>query len=191
VRVTTKRIRQFLLTTGDAIDPDTVPDTIQMYNSDGTPFNLDAIMALNASRRDVSVTTAALAAAANTGKLATRLSGGGESGAIDLSVGSLLTYITVSRPCRVRLYTSAAKRDADVARDRFTDPMNLGGKNAVEDHGCLTEFLLLSTLAMHNIPADYLFSETPGDDHIYYRIDNYDLAAGAVTVTLTVKDVER
>lgn len=191
MRITNKRIRQFLLTTGETVDPNTVPDTIQMYNSDGSPFNLDAVMALNSGRRNVVITTGSLTAAADTGKVSTRLAGGGSSGTVDLSVGALLTKIAVSKPSRVRLYTTAAHRDADIARNRFTDPMDFGGVGATPNHGCLTEFLLLTTLALENIPADYLYSAAAGDDNIYYRIDNYDLTAGPVTVTLTIKDVER
>lgn len=190
-RVSNKKIRQYLLITGEAVDPDLVPDVIQLYTDEGQPFNLDAVMALNASRRTLSKITASLAAAEDTGKLETRLAGGGESGVWDLGVGVLLTHISVDRPARIRFYTSAAKRDADVARDRFTDPMDLGGQNMSQDHGCLTEFLLMSELEMDNIPADYLTSSEALNDDIYYRIDNYDLVAGTVTVTVVVKDVER
>jgi hypothetical protein len=48
---------------------------------------------------------------------------------------------------------------------------------------------MISPLTLDNIPADYLFSGV-GDDDIYYRIENYDLTAGTVAVTLTVKDLE-
>lgn len=190
MRITNKRIRQFLLTTGDPIDPDTLPDTVQLYAEDGTPFNLPAVMALNTARRVLTITTAALTAAANTGLLSTRRRGGGESGAVDIAVAAVLLRIAVDRPCRVRFYTTAAKRDADLLRDRYTDPRDVGGRGMNEDHGCLSEFLLLTTLAMDNIPPDYLYSEVPGASTIYYRIDNYDLAAGPVNVTLTVKDIE-
>lgn len=186
MRVTSQKTRQVLLVTGTHLDASELPEKLEIYNSDGDPLNIP-----RGARRDVAITTGALTAAVDTGKLATRAPGGGVSGSWDLDgVGLLLTHITVSRPARVRFYISAAKRDADVARDRFTDPMDLGGSGAVPEHGCLSEFLLLSTLSLTNIPADYL-QTAPGDTLIYYRIDNFDIAAGAVTVTLTVKDVEQ
>lgn len=133
------------------------------------------------SRRTAAKTTGSLVAAADTGDVTTRLAGGGESGVWTLGVGVLLTKIVVDRACRVRFYTTAAKRDADVSRTRFVDPTG--------DHGCLSEFLLISPLSLENIPADYLFSGA-GDTNIYYRIENYSLSAGSVTATVTVKDVE-
>lgn len=132
-------------------------------------------------RRTTAKTTASLVAAADTGNVATRLAGGGESGTWVIGPGTLLTKIVATKACRVRLYTSTVKRTADISRDRFTDPTG--------DHGCLAEFLLISTLSMDNIPADYLASGN-ADSDIFYRIENYDITAGAVTVTLTVKDVE-
>jgi hypothetical protein len=138
----------------------------------------------------VTKTTASLAAAADTGKLSTRKPGGGESGNWDMGVGVLLTKIIVDKPCRVRLYTQPSKRDADVNRDRYTDPMDYGGLDAVPNHGCLAEFLLLTQLVLENIPADYVVSGG-GEPTIYYRIDNFDLTAGPVTVSLTIKDVEQ
>lgn len=188
MRITNKRIRQFLLSAGDTIDPATVPDTIQLYNLDGTPFDIAAVMAANADRRTTVKTTASLAAAVDTNPV-TRAAGGAESGVWHIGPGTMLTKISATRPCRVRLYTTSAKRDADVGRDRYTDPMNLNGFGSVPDHGCLSEFLLINTLTVDNIPSDYLASGA-GDDAIYYRIGNYDLSAGTITVTLTVKDVE-
>lgn len=132
-------------------------------------------------RRTTAKTTASLAGATDTGSVATRLAGGSEVGTWVIGPGTLLTKIATSKACRVRLYTSTTKRTADISRDRFTDPSG--------DHGCLAEFLLISTLSMDNIPADYLASGS-GDSNIYYAIENYDITAGAVTVTLTVKDVE-
>jgi hypothetical protein len=133
------------------------------------------------ARRTAAKTTGSLAAATDTGDPTTRLAGGGESGVWTLGIGVLLMKITVDRASRIRLYTTAAKRDADISRTRFIDPTG--------DHGCVSEFLLISILSMDNIPADYVFSGA-GDTSIYYRIENYSLSAGSVTATVTVKDVE-
>lgn len=184
-RVTQQRTRQVLLVTGEPLDPYLLPEKLQVYSEEGEPLSIPI-----GHRREVTMATEPLAAATDTGKLSNRLAGGGESGEWEIGVGVLLTKIEVNRPCRVRFYTSPEKRDADVERDRFTDPMDYGGLNAVPDHGCLSEFLLLTIFSLESIPADYLFSGG-GEELIYYNIENYDLTAGAVSVTLAIKDVEQ
>jgi hypothetical protein len=184
-RVTSQQTRRFLLVTGDPLDPDSLPERVQLYDENGEPLSIPL-----GHRRVVSLTTADLDPAADTGKFETRKAGEGESGTWDMGVGVLLTRIVVDKPCRVRLYTQPAKRDADVDRDRFTDPMDYPEPAATPNHGCLSEFLLLTQLVLENIPADYLVSGG-GEASIYYRIDNYDLTAGPVTVSLTIKDVEQ
>jgi hypothetical protein len=184
-RITSQKTRQVLLVTGTSLDPNELPEKLEIYNSEGDPLSIP-----RGGRRIVPKVTSVLAAAVDTGKLITRAPGGGESGSIDFdSMGMLLTGISVSQACRVRLYDSAAHRDADVLRDRYTDPVDRGGLGATPNHGCLTEFLLLTTLSLVNVPADYLQVAT-GDTQLYYRIDNFDLAAGAITVNFTVRDVE-
>jgi len=184
-RVTQQKTRQALLVTGATLDPAILPEKIEIYDDEGNALNIP-----KGARREVIITTASLDEAEDTGKLDTRAPGEGESGTAEVGVGVMLTKLTVNRASRVRFYTSEAKRDADILRDRFTDPMDYPETNATIDHGCLAEFLLLTTLSLDNIPADYLVGE-PGTGDIYYRIDNFDLVAGAVTVTLTVKDVEQ
>lgn len=184
-RVTSQRTRQFLLVTGEPLDPENLPEKVQLYSETGEPLSIPL-----SHRRVVTKTTAVLAGAPDLGNIYNRKPGGGESGVWPMGVGVMLTKIEVTKPCRVRLYTSADKRDADVDRDRYTDPKDYGGTDAVPDHGCLSEFLLLTISSLENIPADYVVSAA-GDADIYYRIDNFDLTAGAVTVSLTIKDVEQ
>jgi hypothetical protein len=167
-------------------NPEDLPERLQIYDQDGNPLNIP-----RGARRNVSFITESLAAAEDTGKLSTRAPGGGESGTLDVeAMGMMLTHISVDRAARVRLYTTPAKRTADIDRDRYVDPMDRLGASTTPDHGCLTEFLLLSQLDIDVIPADYLNAGT-GSTNLYYRVDNFDLVAGPVTVTLTVKDVEQ
>lgn len=186
-RVSSYKSKQVLLETGAVIDnPEDLPEHLQIYDSDGNPLNIP-----RGATREVGFATASLAAAADTGKLATREPGAGESGTLDMqATGMILTHISVNRPSRFRLYTTAAKRTADITRDRYTDPMDRLGPGTTPDHGCLTEFLFLSMFSLDCIPADYL-QATVGSDFLYYRVDNFDLVAGSVIVTLTVKDVEQ
>lgn len=185
-RVTQQRTRQFLLSTGTEVDPAELPEKLEIFDSDGISLSIP-----RGGRRTISVVTASLAAAVDTGRLDTRAAGGGESGVLDMDAkAALLMKIATNKPCRIRVYTTAAQRTADLARDRYTDPMDLGGLGQAPNHGCLTEFLLLTTLSVINIPAD-LLQEATGDTVLYYRIENFDLSAGAVTVTFTIKDVEQ
>lgn len=185
-RVTDQRTRQFLLVTGEELDPAELPEKLEIYDVDGAPLSIP-----RGGRRTLEITTASLDAAVDTGKLSTRAEGGEESGLLDLDAhAAMLTHIEVDKPSRIRLYTTAAKRDADIGRDRFTDPPNFGGTDANPDHGCMAEFLLLTVLSLESIPADYLRTAGLTDTLIYYQIGNFDLSAGAVTVTFTIKDME-
>lgn len=185
MRVTQQKTRQALLETGVELDPTELPEKLQLYDSDGNALNIPL-----GFRRTFEFTTASLLAADDTGKLSTREPGGGESGVIALGKGVILTHIQVDKPSRIRFYTSPAKRDADELRPRTKDPKDYPETDAAIDHGVLSEFLLLTTLSLDNIPADYLVSGD-GTTNIYYRVDNFDLTDGAVTVTLIVKDVEQ
>ena len=185
MRVTQQKTRQALLTVGVDLDPNELPEKLQLFNDLGEPLSIPI-----GHRRIVTFTTASLLAAEDTGDPETREPGGGESGSIELAAGVLLTHITVDKPARVRFYASAAYRDADELRLRTQDPKDYPERDAAIDHGCLSEFLLISVLDLENIPADYLAS-ADGLSLIYYRVDNFDLTDGTVTVDLTIKDVEQ
>lgn len=186
-RVESQKTRQFLLTTGDPLDPNELPERVQLFNEEGNPLDIP-----RGSRRTLDpIVTAALAAAVDTGNLNTRLAGGGESGSLTLAPGFFLLKAVVNRRCRIRFYTSAAKRDADVARDRFTDPMNRGGVNAVPDHGCTSELLIMDASYTQEVTPPHLIYSGDGGATVYYRIDSYSTTAGTVSVTLTIKDVEQ
>jgi len=170
---------------GEPSDPNLLPEKLELFDEFG-----EALSIPYGHRREISFTTATLDAALPTALSRTRKPGEGESGEIEINAGVILTHITVSQPARVRFYTSAAHRDADILRSRYTDPMDYPVQDANPNHGCLSEFLLISLLEMDNIPADYLHSNDGGKD-IYWRVDNFDLEAGAITVDLVIKDVEQ
>lgn len=184
-RVTQQKTRQALLVVGDPSDSNLLPEKLELFDEFGNALSIPF-----GHRRDLSFATAVLDAAADTRLVRTRKPGEGESGDIEINAGVMLTHIAVSQSARVRFYTSADKRDADVLRNRYTDPMDYPVKGMNTDHGCLSEFLLITTLEMDNIPADYLHSEDGGKD-IYWRVDNFDLEDGAITVDITIKDVEQ
>lgn len=106
-----------------------------------------------------------------------------EVGVVSLGLSSRVLRVAADRACRVRLYTTAAKRDADAARAIGTDPTG--------DHGLILEVVLTATLLALDLAPQPLASnmDAPPADSIYYNIENRS-TAGAVTVTFTRQRLE-
>jgi hypothetical protein len=120
-------------------------------------------------RDDVELVTGVLAAGAE------------ESTSIELGRSWHLLGIETDRPARVRLYPTAAHRDADAARPIDTDP------DPETDHGVLAEFvtadaLLALTCAPHVGGAN---RDDPVAATAYALVQNLDDLASSVAVTLT------
>lgn len=113
-------------------------------------------------REDVTFSAAALASnasATNTVNIASRYQ---------------LLHITTSHSCRVRLYTSTAKRDADLTRPIGIDPEG--------NHGLMFEFISTSELLSADLsPLVDGFADTAA---IPYSITNLSNATQTITVTL-------
>jgi len=85
-----------------------------------------------------------------------------------------LLHITTDHPCRVRLYTSTAKRDADLTRPMGTDPTG--------NHGLLFEFISTTELLSADLsPLVDGFADTAA---IPYSLTNLSGAIQTITVTL-------
>jgi len=99
------------------------------------------------------------------------------SGTVTLANGYRLLRITTSRASRVRLYTTAAKRDADVNRSVGTDPTG--------DHGLMLEFVSTATLLAADLSptVDGFDGKATPDGVVPYRVTNLDVSAGSVTVS--------
>lgn len=96
------------------------------------------------------------------------------SGTVSISSRYQLLQITTNHPCRVRLYTSTAKRDADLTRLIGTDPTG--------NHGLLFEFISSTELLSADLsPVVDGFAETAA---IPYSITNLSGATQTITVTL-------
>lgn len=128
------------------------------------------------SRFDAVYTTGSLAAGAR------------ETGVITLGKSFRLLRIDTSRPARVRLYTTTAKRDADATRAQGTVP------SYAIDHGLLFEAITYGgVVGPPSIPALLgfdLFPEVFGASlaatpsaNIAITVDNLDSATGTVAVT--------
>lgn len=117
------------------------------------------------SRQQVTFTTASLAA------------GGNGTGTVIMAPGYRLYRISCSTQARVRLYTTTAKRTADVARPIGTDPTG--------DHGLMLEFVAVTgVLAADLSPlVDGFDGKTTPDGVIPYGVTNMGASSATVTVT--------
>lgn len=106
-------------------------------------------------------------------------SGASWSGLIPLSVGYRLYRIATSVPARVRLYATAAQRDADASRPVGTDPTG--------DHGLLFEFVTTTGLlsATLNPLVDGATFDTPLASNVPATVTRTGAGTGTVDVTLT------
>jgi hypothetical protein len=94
-----------------------------------------------------------------------------------------LLSIQTSRPARVRLYNTAAKRTADLSRPVGTDP--------VSDTGVMLEFITVDT-AVHALSplTDGASMETVPGSSIPMSVTNNDTVTGTVAVTFTWQRIE-
>jgi hypothetical protein len=109
-----------------------------------------------------------------------------ERGGVNLAKGYRLYRIDTTEPCRFRLYTTVAKRDADINRPIDTDP--------VGDHGLVLEFISAYTLLGADLSpvVDGFDGMTPPDGHdLPYTVTNTGSSTATFTVTLTWISSER
>lgn len=111
-----------------------------------------------------------------------------EQSAIMVAKGFRLMRVTANRNCRIRLYTSPTKRDADLNR--------LWGIDPVGDHGVILELVFPLTPAGNELTKQ-LSPQIYGDDfkanpdgYIAYNVTNLDNVAGQVVVTLDFQRTE-
>lgn len=113
-------------------------------------------------REDVTFSVAALANNATT------------SNTVNIASRYQLLQITTNHPCRVRLYTSIAKRDADLTRPIGTDPTG--------NHGLMFEFISTTELLSADLsPVVDGFADTSA---IAYSITNLSGATQTINVAL-------
>lgn len=119
------------------------------------------------TRETVTITTASLNAAEQ------------EAGTVHLAPGFRLYAITTDVSARVRLYTDAAKRDADAARLISTPPG--------ADIGLVLDYLTTYDFKGGDLSplVDGFDGKATPDGVIPYLIDNMESVPNPVTVTLT------
>lgn len=98
-----------------------------------------------------------------------------ETGTVTVAKGYRAMYVTVDRACRVRLYTSSAKRTADAARAPGTDPTG--------DHGVMLDVVMTAggTLTLSPLVDGYT---DDGTSAVPYSIQNRSGSTSTVAVTL-------
>jgi hypothetical protein len=123
------------------------------------------------SRSTVSVTTAAIAA----GTLST------------LSVIGFKSYalykVATTAAAWVRIYTSASAQSSDASRSLGTDP--------VPGNGVIAEVITTGATSQLISPATIGFNDnTPPTNAIYVTVSNQSGSTAAITVTLTINQLE-
>lgn len=93
-----------------------------------------------------------------------------------------LLKIQTNYPARVRVYLTAAQRDADLARPVTVDPTG--------DHGVVLEAVTTPTLLTLNLVPLASGGSPTGGQLAYLTIDNLDTVARAITATFTALALE-
>lgn len=156
-RVTQQRTRQMLLTTGDPQDPFLVPEKLQLFNELGEP-----LMIGSSTFRDVKTHTTSVLTM-----------GQRASSVLDVYPGWRAYRIVTNRPARVRLYATAAQRDADVNRPIGTKPTG--------NHGRLLEVVTaIGLLDLVLSPVVDFAAYEPGSSDFYASVTNLSTTTGAV-----------
>jgi len=159
-RVTQQRTRQMLLTTGDPLDPNELPEKIQLFNELGEPLMIGG----GFSRTEKTENTAVLG------------SGAMEADVLALYPSVRLTKIATNRPARIRLYPTAEMRDNDQSRSLGIKPTG--------NHGRLLEVVTSQfMLSLILSPAVDITSVGTFDSDFYTSVTNLDTVSGAVAVT--------
>lgn len=108
--------------------------------------------------------------------------GASEAGTVALGKAFILIKVVVSAAARIRLYSTAAARDADTARGFTTEP------SADSQHQIVLDLLLdgVTGLTWIMSPARLGFNgDVPAVNNLYYNIRNDSGGNASITVTFT------
>lgn len=158
-RVTSQKIRQALLVTGDPLDPDELPEKLQLFDEDGNPQNFGGY-----ARDSITHATASLAPGAT------------ENSVFTVFPGWRAFRMYTNRPARVRIYPTAALRTADAARPVGVKPAGNSGR--------LLEMVTTVGVTLYYLsPAVDFSSDGAFSSDFYIAVTNLDGAAGSVQTT--------
>lgn len=159
-RISSQKVRQAVLVTGDPLDPNTLPEKIMLFNELGEPLMLGGGFA----RHDQDEVTGLL----QPGTLEARV--------VSLYPSVRLYKIATNRPARVRMYPTEEMRATDAPRPIGTAPRG--------NHGRLLEVVTTSDIPELILsPAVDVTSVDVFNSDFYVSVTNLDLVAGPVVVT--------
>lgn len=161
-RVTSQKTRQMLLVSGDPLNPNQLPEKLQLFNEEGESL----MIGLQGVRASFAHITSALAANAT------------ESGAVTAFPGWRVIRLVTSRPARVRLYPTVAQRDADLNRGVGVAPQGNSGR-------LLEVVTYAGALTWDMNPTVDLASANTLDPTFFASVTNRDSVTGPVVTTYT------
>lgn len=161
-RITSQKTRQMLLVTGDPLDPNELPEKVQLFNDQGEPL----MIGLQGVRASFDHSTLPIAAGAT------------EVGGFVVFPSWRAIRLSTSRPARVRLYPTAAQRDADLNRGIGVKPTGNSGRllEVVTYAGALTWDLN---------PTVDIAAPDKNDPTFYVSVTNLDSVTETVVTTYT------
>lgn len=110
--------------------------------------------------------------------------GASQQTSVTLSPSVQVYRVSTTKPCRVRLYTTAAKQAADLGRPINIDP--------VGDHGVALELVFASgvlSIDLSPVVTVVDLKDTP-DGVVPVTVTNIDSTSGSVTLSFTYTEVE-
>jgi hypothetical protein len=160
-RISSQKVRQAVLVTGDPLDPNTLPEKIMLFNELGDPLMLGGGFA----RRDIDDVSGLL----NPTQV--------EARTVTLYPSVRLYKIKTDRPARVRLYPTAVMRDVDISRSIGVAPRG--------NHGRLLEVVTANPDLLELVlsPAVDITSADAFNSDFYVSVTNLDSVSGPVVVT--------
>lgn len=161
-RITSQKTRQMLLVTGDPLSPAELPEKVQLFNEEGEPL----MIGLQGVRSSFDHTTFALG------------TGVTQSDGFVAFPGWRVIRLTTNRPARIRLYPTAAKRDADLDRSIGVKPK--------PDAGRILEVVTYAgALDWDMNPTVDVAARDKLDPTFYVSVTNLDSVTGPVVTTYT------
>lgn len=160
-RVRSQMIRQAILVTGDPLDPNSLPEKLQLFNELGEPLMMGGGFARHEEEQNSE----------------TFLDPQEEKkDVLELYPSVRLYKIRTNRPARVRMYPTAPMRDADAGRGIGIKPRG--------NHGRLLEVVTSwDLIELILSPAVDITSVDAFDSEFFTTVTNLDSVAGAVVVT--------
>lgn len=161
-RVTSQKLRQMILTTGDPLHPGDLPEKLALFNEEGEPL----MIGLQGVRATFDHISAPLLASHT------------DSSTVVAFPGWRVIRLSTNRPARVRLYPTSEQRDADLNRGIGIRPTGNSGR-------LLEVVTYEDELTWDMNPTVDLASIDKTDPTFYVSVTNLDSVTGTVVTTYT------